>query len=326
MFPAGHQSQMRQQLSLALLAMITQQQLVPAADGSDRYPAIDIFDGYPCDSTSHPNGSGSPNSFGYSYRTRRRHGDDGTVSRNNSVFSGEVARETAFSHCYNAAELQHYLKESLSQGYEPFPAAPAQPRAYAPIQAPRALLILPRKRDPRSRPMCLSSAHGWRLAAPCVNRNRFGGTLVRATGLSGTASFCLGGLSINLYRPWIMNDVFRIRCSTPNDAEGMLRAHYSAVHETAKKDYSDVILNLWSRPVDAQRIAAYLAKMETDESVISFVAVDDSGQAWVSASRASRNVGGDLRRCAGWSAWSRKRTLPDSKRRPRSGNECSQDG
>ena len=65
---------------------------------------------------------------------------------------------------------------------------------------------------------------------------------------------------------------------TSNDAEGMLRAHYSAVHETAKEDYSDVVLNVWSRPVDAQRIAAYRAKMETDKSVISFVAVDDSGQ------------------------------------------------
>ena len=40
MFPEGHQSQMRQQLSLALLAIITQQ-LVPAADGSDRYPAVE---------------------------------------------------------------------------------------------------------------------------------------------------------------------------------------------------------------------------------------------------------------------------------------------
>jgi putative acetyltransferase len=91
-------------------------------------------------------------------------------------------------------------------------------------------------------------------------------------------SFCFGGLSINLYCPVIMNDVFRIRRSTPNDAEGMLRAHYSAVHETAKRDYSDVVLNVWSSPVDAQRIAAYRAKMETDRSVISFVAVDDSGQ------------------------------------------------
>jgi putative acetyltransferase len=91
-------------------------------------------------------------------------------------------------------------------------------------------------------------------------------------------SFCFGGLSVNLYCPVIMNDAYRIRRSTPNDAEGMLRAHFSAVHETAKKDYSDSILNLWSRPVDAHRIAAYRTKMESDQSVISFVAVDYSGQ------------------------------------------------
>jgi putative acetyltransferase len=58
----------------------------------------------------------------------------------------------------------------------------------------------------------------------------------------------------------------------------MLRAHHSAVHETAKKDYFDATLNVWSTPVDAQRIAAYRAKMETDKSVISFVAVNDSCQ------------------------------------------------
>jgi putative acetyltransferase len=97
--------------------------------------------------------------------------------------------------------------------------------------------------------------------------------------LAYPASFiCFGGLSINLYRSVIMNDMFRIRRSTPDDAEGMLRAHYSAVHETAKKDYSYAVLNVWSRPVDAQRIAVYRAKMETDKSVISFVAVDGSGQ------------------------------------------------
>jgi ribosomal protein S18 acetylase RimI-like enzyme len=38
------------------------------------------------------------------------------------------------------------------------------------------------------------------------------------------------------------------------------------------------VLNLWSRAVDAQRIAAYRAKMQTDKSVISFVAHDDSSQ------------------------------------------------
>ena len=41
-FPAGHQSQIRQQLSLALLAIVTQQ-LVPAADSANRYPAVEIL-------------------------------------------------------------------------------------------------------------------------------------------------------------------------------------------------------------------------------------------------------------------------------------------
>ena len=41
-FPAGHQPQMRQQLSLALLAVIAQQ-LVPAPDGINRYPALEIM-------------------------------------------------------------------------------------------------------------------------------------------------------------------------------------------------------------------------------------------------------------------------------------------
>ena len=40
-FPAGHQSQIRQQLSLALVAIVTQQ-LVPAADNGGRYPAVEI--------------------------------------------------------------------------------------------------------------------------------------------------------------------------------------------------------------------------------------------------------------------------------------------
>ena len=44
------------------------------------------------------------------------------------------------------------------------------------------------------------------------------------------------------------------------------------------RDYSDSILNLRNRPVDAHCIAAYRAKMESDQSVISFVAVDESSQ------------------------------------------------
>jgi hypothetical protein len=74
-----------------------------------------------------------------------------------------------------------------------------------------------------------------------------------------------------------MSDFFSIRLSVPDDAQGIVHAHHSAVHETAAQDYSEEILNGWSRPVDAQRIATHRAKMESDKSIISFVAVDDSG-------------------------------------------------
>jgi len=75
-----------------------------------------------------------------------------------------------------------------------------------------------------------------------------------------------------------MSNLYKIRHATPDDAEGIVLAHYSAVHATAKKDYPDAILNVWSRPVDAQRIAAHRTKMETNKSIISFVAVDNSGK------------------------------------------------
>jgi hypothetical protein len=75
-----------------------------------------------------------------------------------------------------------------------------------------------------------------------------------------------------------MSTLFKIRPSTPDDAEGILRAHYSAVHETAKKDYIEPVLAAWSRSVDAERIADHRTKMQTDKSIISYVATDDSGR------------------------------------------------
>jgi twitching motility protein PilT len=41
-FPAGNQAQIRQQMSLALAAVIAQQ-LLPGADGVSRYPAVEIM-------------------------------------------------------------------------------------------------------------------------------------------------------------------------------------------------------------------------------------------------------------------------------------------
>ena len=49
-----------------------------------------------------------------------------------------------------------------------------------------------------------------------------------------------------------------IRFAQPEDARGVLEAHYSAVHETAAKDYARAILCQWSAPVTPDRISGYI--------------------------------------------------------------------
>src|SRR5579883_1524642 len=108
-FPAGNQTQIRQQLSLALLAIVAQQ-LVPAADGSGRYPAVEIMV-----ATS-------------GVRSLIRKGDDhqlytaiatgraaGMVTMEQSlaemVRHGRITRETALAHCFRPEDLKRYLQE-----------------------------------------------------------------------------------------------------------------------------------------------------------------------------------------------------------------------
>jgi twitching motility protein PilT len=107
--PAGHQSQMRQQLSLALLAVISQQ-LIPAADKTSRYPAVEIMMAT----------SGIRNLIrtGQDHQIRTHIGTgraEGMMTMEQSlvelVRSGRIQRETAFDHCYHAAELRQYLDE-----------------------------------------------------------------------------------------------------------------------------------------------------------------------------------------------------------------------
>jgi twitching motility protein PilT len=112
-FPAGHQSQIRQQLSLALLAIVTQQ-LVPALDSANRYPAVEILM--------------ATNAIRNLIRTAQDHQIRSHISTGRSegmmtmeqslaelVSAGRIARDTAFSHCYNTHELRQYLNESPSQ-------------------------------------------------------------------------------------------------------------------------------------------------------------------------------------------------------------------
>jgi twitching motility protein PilT len=112
-FPAGHQSQIRQQLSLALVAIVTQQ-LVPAADGTGRYPAVEIL----MATTAIRNliRTGQDHQIRSHISTGRA---EGMMTMEQSlaelVGSGRIQRDMAFSHCYNVAELRQYLKESPSQ-------------------------------------------------------------------------------------------------------------------------------------------------------------------------------------------------------------------
>jgi putative acetyltransferase len=106
-----------------------------------------------------------------------------------------------------------------------------------------------------------------------------------------------------------MSTFFNIRPASVEDAEGIVRAHYSAVHETAVKDYAAPVLAAWSRPVSARRITAHRTKMQTEKAIVSYVAVDDSnkvlgfgelvppetlGAIYVAASAGRRGVGSAL--------------------------------
>jgi twitching motility protein PilT len=107
-FPASNQPQIRQQLSLALLAVVAQQ-LVPGADGTARYPAVEIMV-----ATS-------------GVRSLIRKGEDhqlysaigtgraaGMVTMEQSlaemVRSGRITNDTAMAHCFRSEDLKRYLQ------------------------------------------------------------------------------------------------------------------------------------------------------------------------------------------------------------------------
>lgn len=106
-FPAGHQPQIRQQLSLALLAVVAQQ-LVPGAAGG-RFPAVEIL------------------MASSGVRSLIRKGDDhqiysaistgrteGMTTMEQSLAElvrvGRISRETALAHCYRPEDLRRYLQ------------------------------------------------------------------------------------------------------------------------------------------------------------------------------------------------------------------------
>jgi twitching motility protein PilT len=107
-FPAGHQPQIRQQLSLALLA-IAAQQLLPAADGRSRYPALEIL--WATDAVRNLIRRGEDHMLRSQLSMGRA---DGMMTMEQSlaelVRAGRISRETAFAHCFRSDDLRRYLE------------------------------------------------------------------------------------------------------------------------------------------------------------------------------------------------------------------------
>ena len=108
-FPAANQAQIRQQFSLALLAVVAQQ-LVPSADKTARYPAVEILM-----ATSGVRSlirKGEDHQVYSAISTGRA---DGMITMEQSlaemVRTGRISRETAAARCFRPEELRRYLKE-----------------------------------------------------------------------------------------------------------------------------------------------------------------------------------------------------------------------
>jgi twitching motility protein PilT len=106
-FPSGYQSQIRQQLSLALLAVI-QQQLLPAANGIGRYPAVEIL--VATSAIRNLIRRGDDHQLRANIETGRA---EGMLTMEQSlaelVRAGRVSRDTAFAHCNHPEDLRRYL-------------------------------------------------------------------------------------------------------------------------------------------------------------------------------------------------------------------------
>jgi pilus retraction protein PilT len=107
-FPQSNQPQIRQQLSLALLAVVAQQ-LVPSTGNGDRYPVVEILK-----ATSGIRSlirKGEDHQLYSALSTGR---SEGMISMEQSlaemVRSGRIHRETAMAHCFRPEDLARYLQ------------------------------------------------------------------------------------------------------------------------------------------------------------------------------------------------------------------------
>lgn len=106
-FPSGYQPQIRQQLSLALLAVISQQ-LIPAADEPGRYPAVEIM--LANGATRNLIRRGDDHQLRAHIETGRA---EGMLTMEQSladlVRTGKICRDIAFSRSFHPEDLQRHL-------------------------------------------------------------------------------------------------------------------------------------------------------------------------------------------------------------------------
>jgi len=106
-FPAGNQPQIRQQLSLAMAAVVAQQ-LVPGVDGVNRWPAVEIM--IATDAVRALIRKGDDHQLRSQISVGRAEGMT-TMEQSlaDLVRVGRITRETAYAHGYRTDDLQRYL-------------------------------------------------------------------------------------------------------------------------------------------------------------------------------------------------------------------------
>jgi twitching motility protein PilT len=116
-FPAGSQPQIRQQFSLALAAVIAQQ-LVPSADDSRRFPALEILAG--SDAIRNLIRQGQDHQIRSQILMSRA---AGMITMEHSlaelVRTGKIRREGALSHCFRPDEMAKLLESEPSSARRP---------------------------------------------------------------------------------------------------------------------------------------------------------------------------------------------------------------
>jgi len=107
-FPAGNQTQIRQQLSLALLAIVAQQ-LVPGIGNAGRYPAVEIL--MASSGVRSLIRKGEDHQIYSAISTGRTEGMmTMEQSLSEMVRAGRITRDTALAHCFRPDDLRRYLQ------------------------------------------------------------------------------------------------------------------------------------------------------------------------------------------------------------------------